>query len=711
MPAIAPHTIALFRFPGIESADNARRLADTAAAAGYEVAVIGFWPDGYEASGNDRFLLGENLGSAPRMSAWAFRDKHGFEVDTLGLAAHTFATEILSPELVLAESVWHQRLRGFADKVIQTLSHMKPSHVLIPHGAEVLSRLINAVAAQMRYPLLFWESGFLPGHLYLDHRAPHFFRGLCSADVTSPSATAETLGALLKQRWLNSGQSKYEQSGHDNQAFSDWLAAGSDKLLFIPAQVPTDANVVTGLHHHDNLIALYRDMIAHLPTGWRIAFKPHPKAEVDWSSLSRDEARLFIGDVSILRAIKASDAVLTHSSNAGLEAVMLGKPVLTTGSAIYRARELTQTLQTGADLSDALTVARPADSRTVDTLLGHLAQTVLLADGDTRQFALQLKAAKPVLEDYLPHYPLPLQKTVRAASALNVRLRRNQTLAQGFSGLSHEDSDCLSAALSPDVIRNRPFGGPIIGDAWAPPVISDRPLELGTVVFPELENLPSPDVEIAALGQRPDGCVFSVRLRPTGDSADIQSFSVESLARLIQPIVSDFQIMTWPGGDHASIYLRRRRRTDTFLQTVISFPAPIFRAGKTAAPIAEGDALPLSATHAHYGPYARLPEGQWSVSRLMPPSEGVKGLQDALTILAARKMRLQVLEHAEGGEPLLIHETSWLRPSGVFRTRPDMKYELRSFMPKTKSKANGPRFYGFAISAASAAPINSTSAP
>lgn len=390
---------------------------------------------------------------------------------------------------------------------------------------------------------------------------------------------------------------------------------------------------------------------------------------------------------------------------------MLGKPVLTTGSAIYRARELTQALQTGADLSDALTVARPADSHTVDTLLGHLAQTVLLADGDTRQFALQLKAAKPVLEDYLPHYQLPLQKTVRAASALNVRLRRNQTLAQGFSGLSHEDSDCLSAALSPDVISNRPFGGPIIGDAWAPPVISDRPLELGTVVFPELENLPSPDVEIAALGQRPDGCVFSVRLRPTGDSADIQSFSVESLARLIQPIVSDFQIMTWPGGDHASIYLRRRRRTDTSLQTAISFPAPIFRAGKTAAPIAEGDALPLSATHAHYGPYARLPEGQWSVARLMPPSEGVKGLQDALTILAARKMRLQVLEHVEGGEPLLIHETSWLRPSGVFRTRPDMKYELRSFMPKTKSKANGPRFYGFAISTASGAPINSTSAP
>ncbi len=363
MPAIAPHTIALFRFPGQESADNARRLASTAKAAGYKVAVFGFWPDGYDVSDNDHFLLEENLGSAPRMSAWAFRDKHGFEVDTLSLAAHTFATEALSPELILAESVWHQRLRGFADVVIEALIQLRPSHVFVPHGAEVLSRLINAVAARMQYPLLFWESGFLPGHLYLDHRAPHFFRGLCSADVTAPSPTAEAFGASLKHLWLNSGHSKYAQSGHDDEAFSHWLRASSDKLLFIPAQVPTDANVVTALHRHEDLLALYRDMIANAPDGWRIAFKPHPKAEVDWSSLANENARLFIGDISIRHAITAADAVLAHSSNAGLEALMLGKPVLTTGSPIYNALGLTQSLATGPDLSGALTAVRPAPLR------------------------------------------------------------------------------------------------------------------------------------------------------------------------------------------------------------------------------------------------------------------------------------------------------------------------------------------------------------
>lgn len=710
MPAIAPHTIALFRFPGQESADNARRLASTAKAAGYKVAVFGFWPDGYDVSDNDHFLLEENLGSAPRMSAWAFRDKHGFEVDTLSLAAHTFATEALSPELILAESVWHQRLRGFADVVIEALIQLKPSHVFVPHGAEVLSRLINAVAARMQYPLLFWESGFLPGHLYLDHRAPHFFRGLCSADVTNPSPTAEAFGASLKHLWLNSGQSKYAQSGHDDEAFSHWLRASSDELLFIPAQVPTDANVVTALHHHEDLLALYHDMIANVPDGWRIAFKPHPKAEVDWSSLANENARLFIGDISIRHAITAADAVLAHSSNTGLEALMLGKPVLTTGSPIYNAVGLTQSLATGPDLSGALTAVRPAPPQAVDTLLGHIAQTVLLADGDTRQLARQLQSAKPSLENYLRHYPLPLQKKLRAALALDKGLRRNQTLAQSFSALSEDDAACLSPRITPEVVKDRPFGGPVLGDEWTPPVIGNGPTKASSLAFPRLENLPSPELEVTALCRRAGGCIFSVRLRPDGGSPDIQSFSVDSLLRLFQPTAADFQIVTWPDGDHASVYLGVQGPVDPSAQAVISFPASIFKAGQTAMRIAVGDVLPLKVTHAHYGPYARLPEGEWSVSRLEPQGD-LRGLRGLHTLFATRKMKLQVLEHAEGSEPQIIHETGWLKPKGVFQTRPGMKYELRSCMPKTKSKAKGPRFYGFAISSASGVPIISTSAP
>jgi hypothetical protein len=492
------------------------------------------------------------------------------------------------------------------------------------------------------------------------------------------------------------GLSKYEQSGTDDDRFVQWLAERGEKVLFIPAQVPTDANVVTGLNHHASLDDLYRDMIDRLPTGWRVVLKPHPKADIDWSALLVDDNRLFVGDISILRAIHASDAVLAHSSNVGLEALLIGTPVLTTGSPIYCRDNLARQISVGTDLIHALDDAQPAPARAVERLLGHLAQTVLLADGDAESLVRKLDAASPVLGDYLPYYPARLRETVEAAIALDSKLRLNAPLERAYKDLEPQQAERLAQAITPDTLAQRPFGGPIMGEQWQLPLIGHNGSAENRSCFAHLENRPSPDLMIAELILNASHTSFSVRLSPEGASADVHSFTVEDLARLIQPTGVAFEIVSWAGADYATVYLDKAAPSSS-ASTTVWFPPEAFRSGMTAHPISTGDALSLATKHAHYGPYATLPAGHWLATRVVPNSAKHNLSSHWRALMAARTMRLQILEHCEGSAPRIVHQTNWLRPKGTFEACKGCKYELRAFMPKAKTRLDGPQFYGFAL--------------
>ncbi len=60
-----------------------------------------------------------------------------------------------------------------------------------------------------------------------------------------------------------------------------------------------------------------------------LVIKVHPAEEIDWyKSMVRNDA-VFIKDMDIQELVRASDLVLTDLSTVGLEAMMLGKPVIT----------------------------------------------------------------------------------------------------------------------------------------------------------------------------------------------------------------------------------------------------------------------------------------------------------------------------------------------------------------------------------------------
>lgn len=248
MTLTAPRVV-IFRVPGAESAANADRLASTAAKAGLDVLIAPYWPDGFECSSAPQSpLLEQDIGSADRLSAFAFREAFGFDLDLPDLSAHLFATERLTPDLVLPESIWSQHLRGVAQRAARYLDEAHADLVFVPHGAEVVSRLLAEMTVATRRRLLFWESAFFPGFHYVDPHAPHFFRGECRLDRLSPPEVPIAGVAFINQ-WRRERASKYPQNTAPSErlALQQWAAADPRPTVFLAGQIATDANAVVGL--------------------------------------------------------------------------------------------------------------------------------------------------------------------------------------------------------------------------------------------------------------------------------------------------------------------------------------------------------------------------------------------------------------------------------------------------------------------------------
>lgn len=333
----------VFRLPGQESTENAHLLMQALAAADVPAELSPYWPDGQPNWGSEAFLLEKEIGSAPRLSAAEFQDRFGFELDLVDLSMHQFATEPLTPDLLLPESIWRQHLRGVAVLAAERMKASGADVVFVPHGAETLSRILAEMAAHLGLRILYWESGFFPGYVYVDPWAPHFFRGeawidsLPLPELPSPEATS------FLAEWRRTRQSKYTQMAEGlPPAVADWAAQDDRPILFLPGQVPTDANVVVNLGRHNSLAELYEEALKHVPDTWRVLYKPHPKASTDpvpATPLTPD--RFFRADIGIHDALELCSAVLTVSSNVGLEAIMYGKPTFVLGKPIYAGRGIT----------------------------------------------------------------------------------------------------------------------------------------------------------------------------------------------------------------------------------------------------------------------------------------------------------------------------------------------------------------------------------
>lgn len=362
-------------------------------------------------------------GSIPQLSSRQYREAFGDDMDFPAISGLSFYTVDypnnypLSNTFLNTESIFYQRLRGFSARIDQLLRAIKPDLVIVQQGSEAISRLIAGKALKKNIPQLCWESPFFLGYLLLDPAGQHFLPGRNKIELDWPSistrvlTTAET-GRLTQfiQDWKGSRTSKYQQDINliESERLASFLAAGTGPVLFVPMQIPLDANVYHGLGGFSSLEQFYSQLVAHLPPGWRAIFKHHPKNHIAPPQLDKSDSRvLVVREANIHELISVADVVAVFSSNVGLEALLYGKPVIAGGKPYYGGKGLTLDVRTGEELPVALEQALTwhPDLALRDRLVRYLLDDYLIREDDTPALLRRVEEARGGLPETDPRCP------------------------------------------------------------------------------------------------------------------------------------------------------------------------------------------------------------------------------------------------------------------------------------------------------------------
>lgn len=659
-----------------------------------------YWPDGQPAWPEEMPLLETDIASAPRLSAFAFQRRFGFDLDLADLSAHLLATEQPTPDLVLPETTWRQRLRGVAATAAERIRESDTDVVFIPHGAEVVSRILAQVASTLGRRVLFWESGFFPGHLYLDPQAPHFFRGAARIDGLQLSSSPTPRARIFRDRWKAERQSKYPQNGGNHQALARWLFSDARPVLLLPGQVPTDANAVVGLGPFATLDDIYRRALSSIPSSWRVLYKPHPLAPRDPLAGTPSSDRFLSLDIDIHDAIEASDAVLVHSSNVGLEALLHGKPVLTLGRPIYAGRGLTIDLEHHGGLTASLETAAVSapPEKAVIAFLDLILDEALLADGDGEMLMRRVEQAAPGIAQpsYLRWYGESVQALVQACSALHEALRTQVRLDRALETLSPEHLETLANRVGLDALEPHRFGGPAVArNRYAPPPMPDLDQALGVeAVYSDLrlEDCTDPAMVMASIEE---GIiqVFSVPGPSTTPNDSIHAFSEDDLMHLARLVGLPARIGGLTDAEYAPSASARvwllitgmegaeppQHGPVTFRRWHIPFEA-FTLADSAQRPAADLITAPSTTKHAVYGPFISLPSGAWRAAWTPPRASNVfQHVQTAVNFVSGKRDALFVewVEHIDA-EQEVVARTLFATGTLDVITRANALYEFRT---------------------------------
>ncbi len=255
----------------------------------------------------------------------------------------------------------------------------KPSVIACWNGNNPGYRAARLAAERLGIPCFVFENGPLPNSTTCDPqgvnarnsltRDANFYRGYASK--IKNTALDSTIAVRLSE-----------------MPMPDEIRL-PERYIFAPFQV-----------HEDTQLLAYSPAIPDMPTfftwlsqaadalGITIVVKQHPSCKQRYSL--QHPGILFADGNSTEQLIRESDAVVTINSTVGLEAIMLGKPVITLGAAYYNLPGLTLTANTETQLVEQLKNVKnwPDDEPLRRGFIHYLRQHYLLP-GDWRDASEQ----------------------------------------------------------------------------------------------------------------------------------------------------------------------------------------------------------------------------------------------------------------------------------------------------------------------------------
>lgn len=274
---------------------------------------------------------------------------------------------------------WRSLALGFRERAERAIRRMRPHRIVYFQGYYLEAAVLRALAIEYGIPLLAWENSFLNDRLIwetvsgitVNRNLAQNYAWRCGATSNvqdSVEFSVQTMQAIKKRK---SGE-------HQSPATAVSLGEKGPVLLYI-GQVYTDSSVLfgrTGFETPECLIERILDYCEK--NGYRLIAKLHPKENGGANPLGREYDQLtwrkiqnsphlsdafsdgsdhvcdFENTLDTYSLISGADLVVTINSQAGLEAAVMGKPVVICGRAFYDQAGFTQDGGNPSDLERAL---------------------------------------------------------------------------------------------------------------------------------------------------------------------------------------------------------------------------------------------------------------------------------------------------------------------------------------------------------------------
>lgn len=223
----------------------------------------------------------------------------------------------------------------FVDAFQKQLTTQNFDAIIVLNGAHYKQQAALAAAQAAGIKPLFIELGCLPNTTAIDSRGVNYNNSLPrqskfyqryqpSTEFTLP--TSLLIRPPVKQAAINSTL--------------------PDQYLFVPFQVHDDTQILLQSPWIKSMDALYDVLESALPmldSSIAIVIKEHPSDKHHFNHLhSRNSRLIFANGNNTADLIRHSCGVATINSTVGIEALMLGKPVITLGNAFYNIDKLVQ---------------------------------------------------------------------------------------------------------------------------------------------------------------------------------------------------------------------------------------------------------------------------------------------------------------------------------------------------------------------------------
>ncbi|HZJ85506.1 MAG TPA: hypothetical protein VFC83_00145 [Erysipelotrichaceae bacterium] len=286
------------------------------------------------------------------------------------------------------------RVYRILSKVIFEFKKTSANLLFVRNGASYRQKPVIDWCKDNNIKIAYIENGFLPSTIQLDGRGvnchnsiprdPDFYMSFKPDKKNSPAKT-------LVQR-----TPKIKESGVE-------LVELPDKYYFVPFQVPTDTQVLLNspwIRSMEEFYEVLDKSIDSLPDGFSFVVKEHPSTSVRLNRLHNKNSKIIFANThNTQELIERAVAVITLNSTVGVESLLLGRPVITLGSACYNIEGLVSHVDDIKSLKVAISAPDNIkhDDLIVESFIAWLSQKYLIP-GKLREFESEKNSCLKVKE-------------------------------------------------------------------------------------------------------------------------------------------------------------------------------------------------------------------------------------------------------------------------------------------------------------------------